>query len=59
MGKIRAKVEKRLRNEAYALRYKHEDDDAPKKKEKKSPKDATWANWCRTEGHPPKCECTY
>lgn len=58
MGKIRAKVEKRLRNETYAKRFLKEDEEL-KKKEKKSPKDATWAKWCRIEGHPANCECTY
>lgn len=57
MAKRNAKQEKRLRNELYAKKYEKEDEDTPKKK--RSPKDATFANWCRMPGHPSTCRCTF
>lgn len=59
MAKIRANVEKRLRNEAYAKRFEKEDDQQNKPKKKGAPKDALYANWCRIEGHPHNCKCVY
>lgn len=52
MRKIRAKEEKRERNEEYAKRFQTKKDVAKKRK-------GTFANWCRTAGHPANCRCVY
>ncbi len=58
MGKINQAKEKVLKNEAYALKIKalkKKEEKPANKKEKVEKKLSTFANWCRTEGHPPSC----
>ena len=61
--KINQKEEKRLKNEAYADRFKpipgDDEEDEKEKKGKKTKHDALYANWCRIESHVPSCNCTY
>ena len=51
MAKRNLKKEKAARNEEYAKVYRLD------KTDKKRP--GTFNNWCRTEGHPPNCQCVY
>lgn len=60
MGKIRANIEKRLKNEAYAEKYRKERPDEPTDEERKLKRQGgLYGKWCRTHGHPPECDCAY
>jgi hypothetical protein len=52
LRKINQKKEKRERNEIYAKRFEKE---KPIKVRGTKREDSKYANWCRTEGHPPSC----
>lgn len=60
MTKINLRTEKIEKNEAYALRYKKEDneDELKEKKEIKA-QGGKWGKWCRVDGHLPSCSCQY
>ncbi len=59
MKKIDQKAEKNERNKVYALKFKKDKKKVTEEQQARKKRGGTYGQWCRTEGHPPTCNCAY